>query len=67
MAIARGTYTVFIGDDKKQYLRNYYDKGMTSTGPGMRAIIEEAANKADVSVDKIKVGEIPVLVQTVLI
>ena len=35
---------------------------MTSTGPGMRAIIEEAANKANVSFDKVKVGEIPVLV-----
>ena len=66
MAIARGTYTV-LGVDKKQILGNNYDKGMTFTGPGMRAIIEEAANKANVSFDKVKVGEIPVLVWTVLI
>ena len=56
MAIARGVYTV-LSDDKKQILRNYYDKGMTSTGPGMRAIIEEAASKANVSFDKVKVSK----------
>ena len=57
MANGRGTYTV-LNDEQKQTLANYYDEGMKSSGPNMHGVIEEAASRAGVSFDKVKVSKL---------
>lgn len=52
---SRSTSYEVLSNEQKHILANYYDKGMTSTGSSMRAIIAEVANKADTSFDKVKV------------
>ena len=55
METGRGSYSVF-SDEQKQILRQYFDQGMTSSGPNMHAVIEQAAIKVNASVDKVKVS-----------
>jgi hypothetical protein len=56
MANGRGAYTV-LNDEQKQILAKYYDEGMMSTGPNMHGVIEEAASRVGVSLDKVKVSK----------
>ncbi|XP_028397528.1 general transcription factor II-I repeat domain-containing protein 1-like [Dendronephthya gigantea] len=53
MATERGCYAV-LTDEKKRILCEYYDKGMTTTSPCMHAFIDQAAQEANLSVDKVK-------------
>jgi hypothetical protein len=46
MANGRGAYTV-LNDEQKQILAKYYDEG----------VIEEAASRVGVSLDKVKVSK----------
>lgn len=60
MAAPSPCYKV-LNDEQKQILGKYFDKGMTSTGPNMQAVIAEAASKADISSDKVKVIDFNIL------
>ena len=44
-----------INDEQKKILREFYDNGMTTAASSMEGIIKEAASKASMTVDRVKV------------
>ena len=49
-----------ITDEQRKILSSYYDNGMTTTGSNMQNIIEEAATKAKLDIERVKVRSITI-------
>ena len=45
-----------LNDEQKKILKDYYDRGMISTAASMRDVIQEAANQANITFERVKVN-----------
>ncbi|XP_046841088.1 uncharacterized protein LOC124435185 [Xenia sp. Carnegie-2017] len=43
-----------LNDEQKKILKDYYDRGMISTAASMRDVIQEAANQANITFERVK-------------